>query len=320
MAEVKKGTRIGSYTIIEGLAGGKGGMATVFRAQDSQQKIEAALKISRNDYEHPKFGNALKLEVDILKPLRHPGVVRLIPLRLASAKQEVYIARALEISGHPWFYAMEFLHGKSLKVLLKRIDKLPFPVSCSIATRMVDTLKYLHSQGVIHLDIKPENILFRYNPEIDASIEPVLIDFGVAARSKSLHTVGGSLHTMAPEHIRHTRGEIPQEAPVDPEKMDIYSLGVVAYRKWTGTYPFGGISANKITSAILNNAVTPPKSLNHELHEQAEMLMMRWLAKDPDHRPTLDELKMYLYYWSEGLSAFPELPKSRSLKWSFWKK
>ena len=61
------------------------------------------------------------------------------------------------------------------------------------------------------------------------------------------------------------------------------------------------------------------KLLNPDLPEQADKLMIRWLAKEPKYRPTLDELKMYLYYWSEGLNTFPKLSRTKTSKWSFWK-
>lgn len=322
MAGIKKGTRIGPYQIKDEMPGVKGGMSSVYRASDMDDQTEVALKISRMDFDDPRFNNALKQEVDILKDLRHPGIVRLIGLRLAGTKKEVFMARALELSGKPWYYTMEFLAGRSLRDFLKRNNNLPFPLTCAIATRLVDSLIYMHSHGVAHLDVKPENILFRYPSEKDHPIEPVLIDFGVAARTKSPRTAGGSLHTMAPEQLRHTRGELPPETSLDMTKMDIYSMGVVAYRMWTGDYPFGGVTAQSITNAVLNMTVRPPTTINPNLPKECDSLIARWLAKEPNARPTLDELKRYLYFWSDGTGAFSETVKTRQGKrwWMFWRK
>lgn len=322
MAGIKKGDQVGPYTIIGEMPGAKGGMSVVYHAVHSSGKDEVALKISRMDYDDPRFNNAIKQEVDIMKSLRHPGIVRIMPLDLAGAKQEVYMARALELSGRPWYYAMEYLCGQSLRDFISQYGSLPFALACTIATRLIDTLTYIHQHEIAHLDIKPENILFRYEVEAGRSIEPVLIDFGVAARVKAPRTVGGSLHTMAPEQLRQTRGELPPEEQVDVSKMDVYSLGVVTYRMWTGDYPFGGITAKSITNAVLNMAVQPPSTVNPSLPKEADMLMLRWLAKDPSMRPSLEELKRYLYYWSDGISHFKDIPVAKKAKtgWMFWKR
>jgi eukaryotic-like serine/threonine-protein kinase len=321
MADIKKNTRVGPYQLIEQLPG-RGGMSSVFRAFHTENENEFALKISRNDAQDPKFNNALRQEIDIMKSLQHPGIVQVLPIELPGSKVDTYMARALEINGRPWFYIMEYLPGNSLIEVFDDYRELPFSVTCAIATRVVDSLKYLHSNGIAHLDIKPENILFRYELKTESPIEPVLIDFGVAARTKSPRTSGGSLHTMAPEQLRNVRGELPPETPLDMEKMDIYSLGVVTYRMWTGNYPFGGITANRITSAVLNTTPIPPSSHNPKITPQADALIQRWLSKDPQQRPTIDELKNYLYYWSDGISSFPEISKQKRKKkfWMFWKK
>lgn len=322
MANIRKGTKIGPFTIVEEMPGAKGGMSSVYHATGSEQQGDLALKISRMDISDPRFNNALKQEVDILKVLNHPGVVRVFPVQLAGAKQEVHMARALELRGQPWYYVMEFLRGGSLRELNTRLGILPFALACSISTRLVDSLCYLHAHGIAHLDVKPENILFRYGSVRGMSIEPVLIDFGVAARTKNPRTTGGSLHTMAPEQLRQTRGELPPESPIDVTKMDIYSLGVVTYRMWTGDYPFGGVTAQSITNAVLNMAVQPPSTVNPALPREADQLMLRWLAKDPAMRPSLDEIKHYVYFWSDGIHQFSDLPSKNGNKkwWQFWKR
>ena len=318
MADIKPGTRVGPYKILDALESGKGGMANVYRAVDDQNSSDVALKISREDRRDPRFNNALRMEVDILKQIRHPGLVRLIPSPLAGSRQEAFVIRALELPGNPWYYAMEYLDGGSLHQLISQLESVPFQAACVIASRLCDALIYLHQCNVIHLDLKPENVLFRNKPEEGNLIEPVIIDFGVAARSKGAHALGGSLHTMAPEHIRQMRGELPPEINLDLFKMDIYSLGVVVYRMWTGTYPFGGLSANSLTSAVLNNQVRPPSEINPLVPPQADRLVQAWLAKDPQYRPSLLDIRNYMNYWAGGLAVFPELPVPKK-KWKFWK-
>lgn len=318
MNAVKKNTRIGPYRIIEPLKSGQGGMAHVYRAKVEDSQEEVALKISRRDYEDPRFNNALKQEVDILKNLNHTAIVRLKPIPMQQVKQEVYMARAVELDGKPWYYSMEYLAGDSLWLLIKKIGNLPFPIACAIADRIAYALEYLHRNQVFHLDIKPENILFRKVVQENALIDPVVIDFGVAARIKTVRPTGGSLHTMAPEQLKQARGISPPEVPFDMAKMDLYSLGVVTYRMWTGRYPFEGISANGITNAVLNQVVQPPSTFNSHLPRQADGFMLRWLDKDPSQRPSFDEIHRYMHYWSEGVTAFPKL-SPQGAKRAWWK-
>jgi len=320
VSPINKNTRIGPYRVIEPLKSGKGGMAHVFRAQVEGGNEEVAIKISRQDYEDPRFNNALKQEVDILKNLHHPAIVHLKQIPMQQVKQEVYMARAVELPGKPWYYAMEYLAGDSLWILIKKMGNLPFPLSCAIADRVASALEYLHQNQVFHLDIKPENILFRALVQENNPIDPVVIDFGVAARVKTVRPTGGSLHTMAPEQLKQARGISPPEVALDMGKMDIYSLGVVTYRMWTGRYPFEGISANGITNAVLNQTVQPPSTFNSHIPHQADGFMFRWLDKDPAKRPTFEEIHRYLQYWAEGITGFPKLSRQFRQKawWKFW--
>lgn len=319
-ARLSKNTRIGPYIILESLKSGQGGMAQVFRARQDGDPVEVALKVSRQDYQDPRFNNALKQEVDILKNLRHPAIVQILPIPMESAKHEVYMARAVELPGKPWFYAMEYLAGGSLWLLIKKYGRLPFALACAIAERIAFALEYLHHNHVFHLDIKPDNILFRFIVEEHTPIDPVVIDFGVAARIKSLRPTGGSLHTMAPEQLKQARGILPPEMNLDMGKMDIYSLGVTTYRMWTGRYPFEGISANGVTNAVLNQIIQPPGRFAPHIPKQADELMLRWLDKNPSRRPDFAELHHYLHAWSEGLVNFPRLSHQGTAKawWKFW--
>lgn len=322
MNDLKKGARIGPYTIVEVLPEGRGGMARVYRARQEQvqdhKHYDIALKISRYDYNDPRYNNALKQEVDILKRLRHPNIVSVLPLPLGS-KQDPFMARAIELPGSPWFYAMEYLQGGSLLDVAPRKAPLPFQVGCAIGVRLVDALMYIHSQGIVHMDVKPENVLFRYPPEKEELMDPVLIDFGVAARTKTVSATGGTLWTMAPEHIRHTRGEIPPETELDKRKMDVYSLGVVVYRMWTGHFPFDGLTSRSVTNAVLNSAIRPPRIHVRDLPDRTDTLMENWLQKDPNWRPSLHDIRSYLISWSDGLNRFPEMPRQKS-GLTFWKK
>ena len=321
MVILKKGTKIGPYSVVEMLPSGRGGMANVYRVREKDNGHDLALKISRNDVDDVRYANALKKEVDILKLLSHPGVVRVMPLPLGS-KQDPYMARAIEIPNHPWFYGMEYLEGGSLAQLISSQKALPYQLACALSVKIIDALMFIHSQGVAHLDMKPENVLMRHTVKEGAALEPVLIDFGVSARTKTQTPDGGTVWTMAPEQIRKSKGLVPPEVELSLEKMDTYSAGVVTYRMLTGNYPFDGITSKSVVTAVLNAQVQPPRIYNPALPKHFDELMMRWLEKDPDQRPSLANIREHVQYLSEGMTVFPKLPKSNGHKpfWMFWRR
>ena len=123
---------------------------------------------------------------------------------------------------------------------------------------------------------------------------------------------------MAPEYVRLARGESDPSIKTDLEKVDIYALGVVVYRMWTGQYPFGGISERSLTSAILNATVISPTRVNPELPRQTDALMQAWLSKDPISRPSLDEIVRELKYLSAGLTTITQDLVTKTKKSGHW--
>jgi serine/threonine protein kinase len=301
-------------------------MAQIYRARHQDTRVEVAIKVSLSESLDPTNKNALRREVDILTCLNHPGVIRVLPIPLKGAKEQPYMARAFTLSGQPWFYVMEYLQGGSLEGILREVKKIPLSLASAIGVRLADALAYIHGCGVAHLDVKPENVVVRCPLVKNATIEPVLIDFGVAAQTKQSNATGGTLITMSPEYIRKVRGELAPEQKIDFKRVDIYALGVVTYRMWTGQYPFRGITERSLTSAILHEAVQSPRAINPELPRQTEDLMMEWLAKDPFARPSLEEIRRELTYLTAGLTCVPQnigtgiTPKKRTSRWQFWRK
>jgi serine/threonine-protein kinase len=321
---LNKGDKIGPYTILEPVK--RGGMAQIYRAYQPDKRREVAVKVSLadGDSKTPLYRNALRREVDILTKLNHPGIIRVLPIPLHSVKEQPYVARAYNLPGQPWYYVMEFLKGGSVGLTLKEIKRFQLSLASAIGEKLADTLLYTHSHGVAHMDIKPENILMRYPLVKNARIEPVLIDFGVAAQTKQVSATGGTLITMAPEYIRKMRGQLAPEQKVDLEKVDIYALGVVVYRMWTGQFPFNNLSERSLTSAILNDTIRSPRDIIPELPRKTETLMEQWLSKDPILRPSLDEIRRELHYLGAGIVSIPEtiIPENdrKSSGWQFWRK
>ncbi len=319
---LKKGNQIGPYVVIEPLS--RGGMAQIYRVRDKVQRKDLALKVSLDNVRKTTNEVALRQEVDLLKQLDHPGVIKVLPINLKGAKrsQNNFMARDLRIPGGPWYYAMEYLPGGALDDVLKQVKHLPNRLSALIGMRLAKTLRYIHTKGLVHLDIKPHNALLRFPLVKGASIAPVLIDFGIAAKSKHQNAKGGTLITMPPEYILKNRGQLAPEQKVDLQKVDIYALGVVVYRMWTGQYPFDGISRGSLTSSILKSNVRSPRDLNPDIPPNIEQLILEWLAKDPLARPSLDEIIKELNFLSAGLRTVPDdfvLGASKN-KLLFWQK
>ncbi len=318
MPVLDNGTQVGPFEILDVIK--RGGMAQVYHARHRSTQTEFALKVNLTDTRAAQQNsNSLRQEVDLLTSLNYPGIVRPQLIHLEGAREPAYMARASQIDGQPWYYAMEYLRGGSLEKHIKDIGALPFNLSALLMWRVAATLEYLHSRKVAHLDIKPDNIVLRYPLRKHERIEPVLIDFGVAARITHQNASGGTLITMSPEYIRKLRGELDPQIPIDLEKVDIYALGVVTYRLWTGKYPFDDITNRGLTSAILNRTIPNPTRLNPNLPKQADDLMKAWLSKNPADRPNLTEIQKQLQYFTAGMKRLEEdLAPPQSNKPKFW--
>lgn len=266
----------------------EGGMGILYLARDTRRGAWVVLKVSRQvkpraDHDRERtaaeqafYEEALQAEVEVLRDLHHPHIVRLYPLE--EGPRAIYSKRAPNGS---WYFAMERLGGGSLEELLKRHPRLPIEVAVEIAYQVAMALEYLHARGIAHRDIKPNNILFRR--PVQEGIEAVLVDFGLAQRQRARGLEAGTLLYMAPEQIEQERGGT---ARPDPRPADIYALGVVLYRMVTGRLPFEGRDRDQLTSAIRKSMPTRPSVLRREIPAPLDDLIAEMLAKDPDRRPT----------------------------------
>jgi len=175
MPEPTIGTNIGPFSIIEALPAGHGGMAQVFIASVGQHASASgigsvdslpervALKIARvlgmdgNPADQAFYFEALNNEVENLKRLRHPNIVRLFPIPRGLPRNP-YAARAAELDGAPWFCTMEYLSGGSLESRLKALGTLSLAEGMEIAYQVSIALDHMHAKGMTHLDVKPDNL------------------------------------------------------------------------------------------------------------------------------------------------------------------
>jgi eukaryotic-like serine/threonine-protein kinase len=256
---------------------GRGGMATVYLAREVQGGRAVAVKAM-----HPELGSALGLErfrreMDIAGSLSHPGIVPLTD------------------SGHAGallYYVMPFVEGESLHERLERERRLPLDDALRVAHDVAAALGYAHRRGILHRDVKPENILLAGEPARGATGWRALIaDFGLAraigaadtTKLTKTGTLVGTVHYMSPEQIREDR-------TID-ERSDVYSLGCVLYEMLTGAPPFTGRSVTDLVVKILRAPAAPAATVNPDVPPAVDRAIARALAKAATERfATMQEL------------------------------
>jgi serine/threonine-protein kinase len=283
-------------------------MATVVRAV-GKDGIEVALKISRLASD-PFYATALKAETEILQKLDHPGVVKIYPIHSDIGKM-VYMERATELTGHPWFFVMEFLEGASLRDYLKQVNILTPGEATAVARDVSLALSYVHSKGYTHNDVKTDNILFRKLLTKNSCFEPVLIDFGIAAKIRRIQRDAGALQWMSPERLHQVREELAPEVQVDPVKVDVYAVGVLLYRMLTTKMPFTGLTDSGVTSAILYKTPESIHTVNPKVPPDLDELILSCMAKRPEARPTTSQLVTELKRYAED--RLVSLPKAKGI-------
>ena len=254
------GRKMGKYELLAKL--GEGGMGAVYKARDPLLDRVVALKILNpgiaTDLE---FLERFKREARASGSLNHPNIVGAFG--------------AGEIEGHP-FLAMEFVDGESLRDRLKRLGRLPEREALSLLKSVAAGLGYAHAQGIIHRDVKPDNVLLGR----DGSVK--LTDLGLAKSiedDQRLTKTGialGTPHYISPEQARGERN-------VD-RRSDIYSLGATLYVLLTGQVPFDGRNNAEIMLKHLKEELENPQDVVPELSDGAAAIVAKMMGKKPAER------------------------------------
>ena len=249
---------------------GRGGMATVYVARDIRHGRDVAVKILRGTFSAALGRQRFLREIEIVAQLRHPHIVPLYDSGDADGLL---------------YYVMPYEEGRSLRQLLARQGALPVAQVLAILRDICDALAYAHVHGVVHRDIKPDNVLL-------SGRHATVTDFGIAravdaaADSATITRDGLLLGTpayMAPE-------QVAGESDVD-HRADLYAVGVLAYELLAGRPPFSGESAQQVMVAHLSHQPAPLSSLRSEIPDALAALVMRCLEKLPAARwQTADEL------------------------------
>ena len=245
---------------------GKGGMGVVYRARDQQLDEVVALKVVRSEVmkEDPTLLDRFKQEIKLARRITHRNILRTHDFG--------------ETAGTPYI-SMEYLEGVALKDLLRNKGALPLGVGLRIAKQMCQGLEAAHQQGVVHRDIKPQNVLIL--PETG---DLKIMDFGIArvsemdAGASGLTTAGTVMGT--PDYIP------PEQAQGNPAdfRSDIYSLGVVFYEIFTGRMPFSGDTVMAVVLSHIQKPPPPPRTVNPKIPPELEAIILRCLEKQPDRR------------------------------------
>lgn len=249
----------GRYEILAPL--GRGGMAHVYRARHRGLDREVALKIIRPRTDDPTFGERFAREARTAARLDHPGCIRVIDSGSAGGVR---------------FLAMDLLPGPSLRVDLDRDGAFDGDQVVPIARQLLDALSHAHDRGVLHRDVKPENVVWADQ----ARSRVVLIDFGLSRLEEDapLTATGacvGSPSYLAPERLRQLAYD---------GRADLYALGILLYELLAGERPFSGKSSLAIARKHLEEPPPPLAERRPDLAPPLIALVDRALAKDPAER------------------------------------
>ena len=259
MEELTAGSVLGDRYEIQQVLGA-GGMGIVYKALDRELGDLVALKMLRTGFASGADLDQLKNELRLARTVTHPNVVRTFDLG--------------EVEGH-WFISMEYVRGLTLRYLLQQPGRIPYSAGLRLVKQLCAGLSAAHGQQVLHLDIKPENIV------VEANGNAKLMDFGISrtqqsfAGSRSDDQIMGTPHYLAPEQIG---GQTPDV------RTDLYATGVVMYEVFTGALPFEGSTPMEILRQHLDVEPTPARQHWSGIPEDLDACIHQCLAKAPDDR------------------------------------
>jgi len=242
---------------------GRGGMATIYRGQDMRMERVVAIKVLREVYStDPKFVTRFQREAKAASSLQHPNIVQVYDYGQTDGN---------------YFIVMELIEGTDLRRYLRSRGILAVDRAIIIAHDVALGLGAAHRRGIVHRDVKPQNVLVGR----DGSIK--LTDFGIASVYKDINaerltTTGMTLGTVQYYAPEQAQGEIASPA------ADVYALGIVMYEMLAGRTPFDGDTPVAVAMQHIQDMPTPPSYFNPDIPPALEEVIMRCLEKEPERR------------------------------------
>jgi serine/threonine protein kinase/Tfp pilus assembly protein PilF len=277
------------YQIIEEL--GKGGMGKVYKVLDQDIKEKVALKllspeIASDEKTIERFSNELKLA----RKISHRNVCRMYDLGKQEGTQ---------------YITMEYVPGEDLKRLVRKIGHLSTGKTVFIAKQVCEGLEEAHRLGVVHRDLKPQNIM------VDEEGNARIMDFGIARSLKAKGLTGSGMMIGTPEYMSPEQAEVKE---VD-QRSDIYSLGVILYEMVTGQVPFEGETPLSVAMKHKSQIPRDPKELNAQISEDLSQVILKCMEKDRDKRyQNVEDILSELINIEEGIPTTERvLPKRKPL-------
>ena len=251
-------TFAGRYQIIEEI--GKGGMGRVYKVQDTRIKEKIALKLIKPEIAKDKktierFNNELRLA----RKIRHKNVCQMFDLGEERGTQ---------------FITMEYVSGEDLRSSIRRFGQLPIGKSIAIVNQICEGLTEAHRQGVVHRDLKSNNIM------IDNEGNVRIMDFGIARSLEAKGITGAGVMIGTPEYMSPEQVEGKE---VD-QRSDIYSLGVILYEMVTGRVPFEGDTPFTVGVKQKSEIPPNPKDINSQIPDDLNNVILRCLEKEKENR------------------------------------
>ena len=292
-------TFAGRYQIIEEL--GKGGMGKVYKAVDTEIKEKIALKLVKPEIaSDQKTIDRFRNELKVARQISHKNVCRMYDLNKA---------------GGSYFITMEYVPGGDLKRFIRRSQQLSLGTAVSIAKQICEGLAEAHRLGVVHRDLKPNNIM------IDDIGNVRIMDFGIARSLETKGLTGKGLIIGTPEYMSPEQAEAKE---VD-RRSDIYSLGVIIYEMATGTLPFKGETALSIAMKHKGKMPKDPREVNPQISEELSRLILKCMEKEKEGRyQAADEIFSMLDMMGNGTSKTGvtalKTPDTENILEKEWKK
>ncbi len=275
---------------------GVGGMAEVYLAEDPSLRRDIAVKVlPRTLASDPNYVDRFRNEAQRVASLSHPNITPVYTFGEERGLLYLVMPRLKE----------------SLRERMEQVGRIPLQEAARLTNQIAAALYIAHQHGIVHRDVKPENIL------LDESGKAMLTDFGIAREMSALREAGmartlaatglpvGTPEYMAPEQLRG--------APAT-EQVDLYALGVVLYEMLTGHVPHDASTPYEVATAVLRDQPQPPSFYNAEITPELEGVILMAMAKDPERR--YGDMKTFALALRGAMNGESRAPASGALRWT----